>query len=194
MMNKKNITGIILAGGKSSRMGSDKARILFKGKAFIEHVIQALKPVVDDILIISNNKEHDHFSYKRISDTLDDAGPMAGLHAGLACSNTENNLVLSCDVPLIQTSVLEMIIAHNEEGKDVILLKEGSKSHPLIALYKKRTAPHLFSLLNHGERRLSTAINGLNVKSISVPKAKQEALRNINTMSDLNSIEYGNKH
>ncbi len=194
MVNKKNITGIILAGGKSSRMGSDKAGILFKGKAFIEHVIEALKPLVDEIIIVSNKDEHDRFNYKRITDTLDDAGPIAGLHAGLAYSNTENNLVLSCDVPLIQTSVLEMIIAHNEEGKDVILLKEGSKSHPLIAFYKKNTAPHFFSLLKQGERRLSTAVNGLNVKSVSVSKAHQKALRNINTMSDLNSIEYGNKH
>jgi len=194
MENKKNITGIILAGGKSSRMGSDKARTLFKGKAFIEHVIQALKPQVDEIFIVSNNKEHDSFNYKRIIDTLDDAGPMSGLHAGLVYSNTENNLVLSCDVPLIQTSVLEMIISNNKEERDVVQLEAGGKSHPLIALYKKRTAPHFLSLLNKGERRLSTSLKGLNVKNITVTKNQQEAARNINTMSDLNSIEYGNKH
>jgi len=194
MRNKKNITGIILAGGKSSRMGSDKALILFNKITFLEHVKHALEPLVDDILIVSNNPEHDKFNYQRISDSLNDAGPLAGLHAGLTHSETENNLVLSCDVPLIRTSVLETIITNNEEDKDVIQLEEQGKSHPLIALYKKRTAAHFFFMLNQGERRLSAALNGLNVKSISVSEAQQEAVRNINTMSDLNSIENGNKH
>lgn len=194
MMNKKNITGIILAGGKSSRMGSDKALILFKNQTFLEHVIHALKPLVDNILIVSNNPEHGEFNYERIPDAIPDAGPMAGLHAGLTHSKTENNLVLSCDVPLIQTSVLEMIIANNEEAKDVIQLEDQGKSLPLVALYKMRTAPHFISLLNQGERRLRVAVNGLNVKSISVTKTQLQYVRNINTISDLNSIEYGIKH
>jgi len=194
MINKKNITGIILAGGRSSRMGSDKALMPFNNQTFLEHVIQALHPLVDDILIVSNNPEHGKFNYERISDSIADAGPMAGIHAGLTHSKTETNLVLSCDVPLIQTSVLEMIITNNEEDKDVIQLEDQGKSLPLVALYKKRTAAHFFSLLNQGERRLRVAVNGLNIKTIAVTKTQQKAVRNINTLSDLNSIEDGIKH
>ena len=194
MIKKKNITGIILAGGRSSRMGSDKALMPFNNQTFLEHVIQALHPLVDDILIVSNNPEHGKFNYERIADSIADAGPMAGIHAGLTHSKTENNLVLSCDVPLIQTSVLEMIIANNEEDKDVIQLEDQGKSLPLVALYKKRTAAHFFSLLNQGERRLRIAVKGLNIKTIAVTKTQQKAVRNINTLSDLNSIEDGIKH
>ena len=55
MKSKKNITGIILAGGTSSRMGTDKGLILYKNKAFVKHIIEAMEPLVDNIIIISNN-------------------------------------------------------------------------------------------------------------------------------------------
>ena len=87
-----------------------------------------------------------------------------------------------------------MIITNNEEDKDVIQLEDQGKSLPLVALYKKRTAAHFFSLLNQGERRLRVAVNGLNIKTIAVTKTQQKAVRNINTLSDLNSIEDGIKH
>lgn len=189
MNSKKTITGIVLAGGKSRRMSTDKALLLFKGKPFLSHVIEALMPMADEILIVSDNKKHGEFNFKRVSDTMIDAGPLSGLHAGLKHSNTELNIILSCDVPLIQTSVLEIILANNTDEYDVIQIEEEGKSHPLIALYKKRVTPHLLVALQKGERKLSKALIGLNVKSISISKSHYEALRNINTRSDLKSIE-----
>ena len=188
MHNKSNITGIVLAGGKSSRMGTDKALIRLNNQSFLEHVIYALKPLVDDILIISNNPNHRVLGYSRIPDLIVDAGPLAGLHAGLNHSQTENNLVLSCDVPLIQTSVLEFIIANNEEDKDVIQLEDKGRPIPLVALYKKRVAPYFFSLLNQGERTMRDALTGLNTKTLSLSKEQQVFVKNINTISDLNNI------
>lgn len=170
-------------------MSTDKALLLFKGKPFLSHVIEALMPMADEILIVSDNKKHGEFNFKRVSDTMIDAGPLSGLHAGLKHSNTELNIVLSCDVPLIQTSVLEIILANNTDENDVIQIEEEGKSHPLIALYKKRVTPHLLVALQKGERKLSKALIGLNVKSISISKSHYEALRNINTRSDLKSIE-----
>ncbi len=192
MTDKKNITGIILAGGKSSRMGSDKALLLYKGKVFLSHVINAIKPLVDDIIIVSNDERHSQFNYRRISDTIIDAGPLAGIHAGLTDSNTENNLVLSCDVPLIQTSILEFILSHNENQTDVIQIEEKGRKHPLIALYKKSTTAHINQALIQGERKLRRALIGLNIKTVSVPEGQGDALKNINTMMDLKKIENGN--
>ena len=189
MNSKKTITGIVLAGGKSRRMSTDKALLLFKGKPFLSHVIEALKPLVDEILIVSNKKEHGEFNFKRVSDTMIDAGPLSGLHAGLNHSNTELNIVLSCDVPLIQTSVLEIILANITDENDVIQIEEEGKTHPLIALYKKRATPHLLAALEKGERKLSKALMGLNVKNLPISRSHYNALRNINNKSDLKSIE-----
>ncbi len=190
-MTRKKINGIILAGGKSSRMGSDKALLLYKNKTFLEHVVSAIKPLVDDILIISNNKEHQVDNCTTIPDLILNSGPIAGIYTGLKHTNTESNLVLSCDIPLVQTSILELIIKNNEPNKDVIQIIDDPYSMPLIALYKKRIAPFLLSELKTGERRLVMAINKLNKKNISVTKGQLNLLMNINTVADLKTLEYG---
>ena len=190
-MSKKNMTAIILAGGKSSRMGSDKALLLYKNKTFLEHVVCAIKPLVDDILIISNNPKHQVDDCTTIPDLILNSGPIAGIYTGLKHTKTENNLVLSCDIPLVQTSILELIIKNNEANKDVVQIIDDRNSMPLIALYKKRIAPFLLSELKTGERRLIRSINKLNKKNISVTKDQLNCLININTIADLKTLEYG---
>ena len=192
MLEKKHITGIILAGGKSSRMGADKALFVLNGSTFLDHIIRTLKPLVDDILIVSNDERHGKFNLKRVRDTINNAGPISGLHAGLTHSSTENNLVLSCDIPLIETSILEVLLQNNEDDIDVIQLAEADRVHPLIALYKKCSAEHLGKALFHGERKLSTALNGLNFKTVLVSDGQAPALTNVNTPMDFEKIENGN--
>ena len=192
MLEKKHITGIILAGGKSSRMGTDKALFVLNGSTFLDHIIRALEPLVDDILIISNDEQHKPCNLKRVRDTINDAGPISGLHAGLTHSSTENNLVLSCDVPLIESSMLEVLLQNNEDDIDVIQLADANRVHPLIALYKKRSAEHIGKALFTGERKLSTALNGLNIKTVLVSDGLAAALTNVNTPMDFEKIENGN--
>jgi len=117
MKNKNHITGIILAGGKSSRMGTDKGFVLYKNKSFIQHIIEALQPLVDEIIIVSNNPDYDIFGLKRVSDLIENAGPLAGVYTGLDYSETENNLVISCDVPLINSETLTLLIDGIEDQK-----------------------------------------------------------------------------
>ena len=105
MNSKKTITGIVLAGGKSRRMSTDKALLLFKGKPFLSHVIEALMPMADEILIVSDNKKHEKFNFKRVSDTMIDAGPLSGLHAGLKHSNTELNIESAAEAKTPPTSL-----------------------------------------------------------------------------------------
>ena len=190
-MTRKKLNGIILSGGKSSRMGKDKALLLYKNKTFLEHVVCAIKPLVDDILIISNNIEHQVDDCTTIPDLILNSGPIAGIYTGLKNTNTENNLVLSCDIPLVQTSILELIIKNNEPDKDVIQIIDDQNSMPLIALYKKRIADFFLSELKTGERRLVKSINKLNKKNIYVTKDQHNYLININTVADLKTLEYG---
>ena len=120
MMDKQNTTGIILAGGKSIRMGSDKGFILYNDATFMSHVIAALQPFVSEIIIVSNHSEYDIFKLKRVKDKFEDAGPLAGLYSGLANSETENNLVLSCDVPLINNEILKVLVEGYDSEVDVV--------------------------------------------------------------------------
>ena len=189
MKSKKNITGIILAGGKSSRMGSDKGFVMYKNKAFIQHIIEAIQPLVNEIIIVSNNPDYDIFKLKRVTDLIENAGPLAGVYTGLHYTTTENNLVVSCDVPLINTETLKKLTENIDGSKDVVQLESQGKSMPLIATYKKQITPVFHTLLNEGERRLRVAVNQLKVKTITLDKNQEKFTTNINTPSNLKAID-----
>jgi len=188
MIDKKNITGIILSGGKSSRMGTDKGFLLFNGKSFMQHSIDALKPFVDEIIIISNNTDYDVFGLKRIEDAIENAGPLAGIYSGLKQFKTDYNLVLSCDIPLINATILEKLIDAIDNDSEIIQIESQGKTMPLIAIYKKQCVTLFLKLLNEGERRLQYAVNQCNVKNVVLHDEETYFAQNINTPEQLNAI------
>jgi len=194
MIDNKDITGIILAGGKSSRMGTDKGFIELDDTTFISLIINAMKPLVNEIIIVSNNPEYDAFGYKRINDLIKDSGPLAGLYSGLYHSKTENNLVLSCDVPLIKTFVLEQLINFDNENFEVVQLQSQGKTMPLIAMYKKQCLHKCLELLDNNERRLRVAVAQLNTKTINNDSEWNQYVKNINTTSQFNALKHELEH
>ncbi|OUR91131.1 hypothetical protein A9Q87_11705 [Flavobacteriales bacterium 34_180_T64] len=188
MQQLNNITGIILAGGQSSRMGTDKGLLSLNGLLFIERIIKALKPLVDEIIIVSNNSIYDQFGFKRVTDSIQNAGPLAGLYSGLQQTTTKNNLVLSCDVPLINTEVLNVLVNNIDDNFQVIQLKSQNKTMPLIALYNKECMYICLELLQQGERRLRNAVNQLHTKTITIDAKFDTCVNNINTKDELNAL------
>lgn len=194
MQKKENITGIILAGGKSSRMGLDKSLLIYKNMTFIQHIINAIKPLVKDIIIVSNTNAHDKFGYKRVEDFIKDSGPLAGIHSGLSHSTTDYNLILSCDIPLIKTEILEVLVHSDYTNFDVVQIQSGEKTMPLIALYHKRCTQKCLELLKNNERRVREAINQLNTKSIIIDNSWSEFVKNVNTKEDFKNISHAIKY
>lgn len=190
MKKKSTITGIILAGGKSSRMGEDKGFLKLNGKTFMSSIIAALNPIVGEIIIVSNNSEYDVFNLKRVADSMEDSGPLAGLYSGLLHSETENNIVLSCDVPLISTSVLKKLLEGAPSEAEVIQFESEGKTIPLVAMYKKKCRHHFLKLLQTNERRLRFAIDQLDVKTITLDSELGKTVRNINTISELKDLKH----
>ncbi|MEE9362298.1 MAG: molybdenum cofactor guanylyltransferase [Cellulophaga sp.] len=188
MQVKKNITGIILAGGKSTRMGSDKGFVCYKNIPFIEHIIAVLKPFVAEIIIVSNNAAYDVFKQKRVNDLIENSGPLAGLYSGLHHSKTENNLVLSCDIPLINNAVLEVLVAQKNTDIDVVMVESEGKTMPLIALYKKHCMYTFKKLLEQDERRMRFAVNQLKSKTIILENNLEKYTANINTKEGINFL------
>jgi molybdopterin-guanine dinucleotide biosynthesis protein A len=194
MVDKKNITGIVLAGGKSSRMGSDKGLLTINDKTFVEHVIVAMKPLVDKIIIVSNNKDYDQFGYRRVEDSIKDSGPLAGLYSGLKHSETEFNLVLSCDIPMIKTEILKKLVDADLENHEVVQIESNTKTMPLIAMYKKQCMHKCLELLQQGEKRLRVAVNELKTKTIIINAEFDQFVKNVNTKEDLKTINHAVEH
>ncbi len=194
MVSKKDITGIILAGGKSSRMGTDKGLLELNGKSFIAHIIDAVKPLVNTLIIVSDHTDHDQFGFERIEDSIKDAGPLAGLYSGLNHSTTNYNLVVSCDMPLITTNTLETLVRGHETKYEVTQLEYKGKTMPLTALYRKDCELKIKALLDNGEKRMRYAVSQLETKTIIVDNRASNALVNINTREQLNDIKHAIKH
>ena len=194
MKDKNNITGIILAGGKSSRMGKDKGFLELNGKTFMSHIIEALKPVVKEMIVVSNASDYDVFNLKRVEDMIEDAGPLAGLYTGLFHSETENNIVLSCDVPLISTGVLKKLIDGFTSEADVIQIESQGKTMPLIAMYKKHCWKHFLKQLEQGERRMRVVVEELQTKTLKLDTDSEQYVRNINTLSELKELRHELEH
>ncbi len=189
MKNNNHITAIILAGGKSSRMRTDKGFVNYKNKPFVQRIIETVVPLVSETIIISNNPNYDIFGLKRYPDLIENAGPLAGIYTGLHYSKTENNLVISCDVPLINSEILERLTRDNSDEFEVVQLESQGKEMPLIARYKKSCENTFLELLNQGERRVRKALKSCSVKTITVKQANEKLTANINTKNDLKEIE-----
>lgn len=192
MLERKNITGIVLAGGRSTRMGRDKGFVEYNGKPFIAHIIESLKPLVNEIVIVSDNEDYERFGHYRVNDHFKDMGPLAGLYSGLYHSKTEVNLVLSCDVPLVNEALLLKLIQEVTEQDDVVQIKSQGKTNPLIAIYKKRCMATCLSTLESGERRLHRCIDQLNSRNITVDQSLERFTKNINTSNDLYQLQKNN--
>lgn len=190
MIAKKDITGIILAGGKSSRMKTEKGLVSLGDKPFIAHIFEALRPLVSDIMVVSQNSEYDGFGFQRVQDLIPDSGPLAGLYTGFTHTETPYNLVLSCDVPLIRTEVLEHLIAHADPGHGAVLFS----GLPLIALYKAECSAVCLSMLESGEKRLQSAVSQMNPKTLELPVHWNAYVKNINTIDELNALKHDIEH
>ena len=190
MKSKNNITGIILAGGKSSRMGTEKGLIIYKNKPFVEHIIEAMSPLVDNIIIISNNKAYESFGFKCYEDLIKNTGPLAGIYTGLRYSKTENNLIVSCDVPLINTFILQKLTDQKNDTSEVIQLQCQGENMPLIALYKKCCEMIFLKELVKNQRKVQKALKKCNVKTIIIDETLKKVATNINTQKDLELLDF----
>ncbi|MCF6240761.1 MAG: molybdenum cofactor guanylyltransferase, partial [Bacteroidales bacterium] len=99
MIDKNNITGIILCGGKSKRMGSNKALLQLNGKCIINYVTELLSNFCNEIIISTNSHELAFLKTELVADEFQTIGPIAGIYSALKHSKTEKNIILSCDTP-----------------------------------------------------------------------------------------------
>jgi len=168
-------TGIILAGGKSSRMGEDKGLVFLEGQPMVTHVIEQLKEVVGEVIVIANNTEG--------------KGPVGGIYTGLVYSKTELNLCISCDTPFVSAQFLKWLLSQ-ANGSMVTLPRFNENVHQLIGVYKKSAIPVFKNNLNSGRLKLSKVNDEAGCAIVDAAKSglllSEKEFSNINRKSDLN--------
>ncbi|MBI2272058.1 MAG: molybdenum cofactor guanylyltransferase [Bacteroidetes bacterium] len=193
-MIKKDITGIILAGGKSSRMGSDKGMIQLNGKRFIEHILEALIPNVSDIIIIANNDNYNNLGYKVYEDIIKDRGPLGGIYTGLRNSKTENNIIVSCDIPFINSGLIKHIIKNMGRTDISVPVFEGN-TEPLCAVYTKEITGKIKDLIINNELKIHNVLKHFITTEVHITNKldfyNKRLLANINTPEELKTSKEG---
>ena len=150
-----NITGIILAGGKSSRMGTNKALLKLKGKTIIEHIADLLHSIFANVIIITNTpEEYSFLKNPMYADIFPNRGPLAGIHSGLTNSQTEQNFIISCDIPLINQEMIKYILDY-ETTKPITVCKADGFIQQLAGRYSKSVLQDAEKLLINNKTDLT---------------------------------------
>jgi molybdopterin-guanine dinucleotide biosynthesis protein A len=190
MPEQKTITAIILAGGKSSRMKEDKGLVIFNGKMLVQHVIESLKKIMNEIIIITANPAYKQFDYPCIEDTMKGKGPLGGIYTGLINSSTQKNLFVGCDMPFLTERILADLITSCSD-EDVLLTEHLGLAEPLCSIYDRSCITHLRSQLEQNHLKITDALAGLKTRVISFDR--EEWLKG-NEFANINSIEELNKY
>lgn len=185
---KNKITIFILCGGKSSRMQTEKGLVFFRNKRFIEWVIDAALPISKNIQLITNSNHYDNLKYKKNADIINEKGPLGGIYTALSHSETELNLILSCDLPLISTQILKELIQKHTNSYDVSVFNEGEKIHPLIGIYDKRIIPILEEYIKKNQLKMMHFLSNINCQKIEILNDQRNYFTNINTPFELNEL------
>ena len=186
------MTGIILAGGKSTRMGSEKGLIPFRGKPMIEYAVDVLRPFCDEILISANTSSFDYLGFDVVKDIFPHSGPMGGIYTGLTKSISDKNFVLSCDIPLIDQNTIRLLM-EMAEGCDVTVPWHGDNLfEPLCAIYHKSVLPVMEQQMRAGNFKLPDMFKKINLCKIKTGTnngINAELFFNVNSKEDLMQLE-----
>lgn len=183
-------TAIILAGGKSTRMGEDKAFLPFGDRPMLNRVIDELRPHFDDLILVTNHPVQ-HMSLpdiRLVSDVTPGQGPLGGIFSGLLASRGRHNLVVGCDMPFLNHLLLDYLWSLREWGDVVVPLTHEALS-PMCAIYDRRVLPVLREALDAGDRQVMGLFPRLRVHYVREDELTPYdpdllSFRNVNTPED----------
>ena len=183
MANKTKATAIIMAGGKSKRMGRDKSMLLINGEPVIKHIYEQLLPHFDQVLVSSDNvSKYTFLGARVVPDEVTGKGPLIGIASAIRVSANDANFVIACDIPQIDISFVQQMVKKSK-GFDAVMPKTGpSKYEPLFAVYKKSTLAAIDRSIAAGNYKIIDPISDCKVNYIDMSSTGQ--IENLNTMKD----------
>ena len=191
MIDKNNITAVILSGGRSSRMqGEDKGLILLNDKPLIGYVADVVNSKVVRLLISANRNIDAYQKYGEvISDELSDfQGPLAGIAKAMSVVSTPYLLVLPCDSPLVNEIVIDRLIqCMTDKDMDICVAGDGVRIHPTFALIKTSLKDNLLDFLDSGERKLGLWIEQNDFQKVDLSD-QPKVFINLNNPQDFDKI------
>jgi molybdenum cofactor guanylyltransferase len=173
------VTGVILAGGKSRRMGRDKAFLPFGTGVLIERVIEAVTQVADDVLLVTNTPElYQCLGLPMYADVIPDAGSLGGIYSGLVYANTPYSLCLACDMPFVKPEFLRFL-CETAADVDVVIPKNAEDFQPLCAVYAQACRTPIRQCIQAGRLKITGFFDQVRVRVIAGEELARYDLRDM---------------
>ncbi len=185
-----NMTGVILAGGKSLRYGRDKAFELFNGLPLIERVINVMQKVFNEVIIIANNPDkYSCLGLKIYEDIIKGIGPIAGILTGIIKMTGKAGFFVACDMPFLNPSLIRYMISI-KNGFDIVVPRIGGNIEPLHAIYTKNCLPFIKKSISKNKLNIRSFFESLSIRYVEKNEIERydpglEFLININKQEDL---------
>jgi len=184
-----SIYGLVLAGGKSSRMGQDKGLIDFNGKPQREYIAGLLKKFCDEVYISCKKSSDIPVNLNPLEDRFELEGPMNGILSAFAMNDSVAWITVPVDMPYVDEATIEHLIAHRDITKDAVCFydSDGENPEPLLAVWESKASPHLIEYYKNGG---ISCRNFLKQNDILLLKSPDERIhKNINTPEDLRAFQ-----
>ena len=187
------MTSIVLAGGRSLRLGQNKLTMMMAGQSLMQRVITRLAPLSPEVIVaLSQRGENPDLPFpevKAVFDLYPGKGAIGGIYTGLISSASFHNLVVACDMPFLNVELLRYM-SQLSSGFDVVVPRVGSNVEPLHAIYAKSCLEPIAELLKQSDFKISNLFNSLKVRYVEqeeIDKFDPEHLSffNVNTKADL---------
>jgi molybdopterin-guanine dinucleotide biosynthesis protein A len=187
------MTGIVLSGGESRRMGTDKAFLKINGVPMIDHVLKALRSVTDRVIIVTNSPQS-YAAYDAcvVTDAMNKRGSLIGIYSGLLYSTDEYNFVVACDMPFLNSGLISHMAGLAGEY-DVVLPKIGEFVEPLHAVYRRSLLPLIEEHIRQDVRQIKRLFNDVRVRYVTEAEIdcfdpKRLSFKNLNTPEEYKEV------
>jgi molybdopterin-guanine dinucleotide biosynthesis protein A len=188
------VSGIVLAGGQSSRLGTDKSFINVNGQSLIERIVAKLTRLSDDVIIVTNSPdEYDHLEARLVGDIYPGKGALGGIYSGLRAAANAYSLVVACDMPFLDLNLLRYMIILAREH-DVVIPRIGGLPEPLHAIYSKNCQEPIDRLLARGGLKIIDFFSEVRVRyveegEVDIFDPQHLSFFNVNTPDDLEEMK-----
>jgi molybdenum cofactor guanylyltransferase len=185
-----DVTAFILAGGKSTRMGTDKAFVALDGRTLLARALDVARSVSDEVRIVGDRTKFAAFA-PVVEDIFAGCGPLAGIHAAVRSSSTDLNLILAVDIPLISFAMLQFLITHARNSSATVTVPRTNGGwQPLCAIYRCEFADDAEKALREGRYKIDALFDEVGTQAIGEEELEAAGFspnmfRNLNTPEEL---------
>ena len=187
----KDVTAVILAGGKSSRMnGEDKTVLEIGGRPLIMRVMDVVTPMFQEVLVAGGGpgRFKDLEGVRVVQDEVEGIGPLAGIRAGLEAARTEWVFVVAADMPFIDRRLVAAIIDGVGPDVSAVVPRLDDKYEPLHAAYRCDLVPRIDRLVAGNERKVTRLLDGISVRWVPIDPGDLRHFKNINRPEDVSAV------